>query len=325
MNQITLFNPYRVLVKLYKHVTKISLPAFVCGGADRMLHKLKGRFLSTARFYTYEDLNSFVKSIMGEYGREGVIRFQVFLDDTPYIVLLYVSLSDPCVRTLVYDAHRETLLSNVSLDNLRSLLSGPGQVEAYFLRKNEFDVDMEIIDFRATVDNSLNYLLMLDIKELLPQVGLEDAEEPRVTSDSASAQSSTHRVATEGDPLYSLLEEMVNNELSKVVEDPMFLARVLMNSRNPVVSRVPSSDAKSLIANVIRTSRNRMLTCMFGDGSLCHIYINKSRSVGLCVTNGEGNKVCGRDALKFLRKIEDNVQKIASNSFTTVMMYDLET
>ncbi len=295
-----------------------------------MLHKLKGRFLSTARFYSYDDLSSFVETLVRKH--KGVVRLQVFSDDMPYIILLYVSPNEAYTWVLVYDTYKESLVSNVNLDSLKNLLKGPGQVEAYLLEKSEFDVDMEIISFRATLDGSSNYLLMLNTDELSPQVQLKSmgagaeskeskdtsAEEPKPKPSTISPPESVE------DPLYPLLEEMINNELSKIVGDPMFLAKILMQSKDPVVNRVPSNDVKPLVASMIRTSKNKMLTCMFEDGSLCHIYINRSKRVGLCVTDEKGTKVCGHDALKFLRKIEDNMQKISTRSFTTIMMYDLE-
>ncbi len=293
-----------------------------------MLHKLKGRFLSTEKFYSYEELGSFIMSLVRRYGREGIVRFQVFPDSSPHIAIIYVTPSNSQVHAIIYDADKESLVSGVDPKSLRDMLSSSGQAEAYFLGQKEFDIDMEIINFRATLDGSSNYLLVSRLEEILPQnqsnaLGT-DAGTLRNASGNLAKPSAVNQAVLSEDPLYSLLEEVVSNELSKVVEDPMFLARVLMSSKNPVVSKVPSSDAKSLIVNVIRTSKNRMLTCMFEDGLLCHIYINKSRNVGLCVTNGEGNKVCGRDALKFFRRIEGNVKKVTSNGFTTVMMYDLE-
>jgi len=295
-----------------------------------MLHKLKGRFSSTVRIYGYDDLSSFIETFVRKH--KGVVRLQVFSDDRPYIVLLYVSPNEAYTWVLVYDTYKESLVSNIDLDFLKSLLKGPGQVEAYLLKKSEFDVDMEIINFRATLDGSSNYLLVLNTDELFPQVRLESTGAgPKIRgSKDVNTGGSRHKSFAIGppesteDPLYPLLEEMVNNELSKIVGDPMFLARILMKSKNPVVNKVPSNDVKPLIASVIRTSKNKMLTCMFEDGSLCHIYINRSRRVGLCVTSGKGTKVCGRDALKFLIKIGDNMQKVSTKGFTTIMMYDLE-
>ncbi len=282
------------------------------------MHNLKGRFESISEFYDGDEFRGVVEGAVSAACGRGIefLRIHVFPRGSDRIMLMYVDCSSSTVRLLLYDAVRESLVEGPSLEDVIEAVGAGGQVEVYSLSGEEVMVDYEIIESRALIDGLSNYAINVSLNDILGREAMEAPErrarppgsghevKPAVPSPQPRRVVPKKRVLKQragDDNLVAALEPLVDDGvLSRKVSDPAFMARVLLTP--PETEAVLRSDFTSLIDTVLKDGGGRVVTVILGDGSVLHILVNGTGKVGVCLSGAWG-KVCGREALRRLRKL----------------------
>ena len=179
--------------------------------------------------------------------------------------------------------------------------------EVYSLNSYQYDVDREVIESRAAVQGlSRGYMISMSVTELMNAL----------TSQRHSGRAPP--VAEDTDRTRSSETISVDEELSEMLKDPVFLSRLMIGNKSYAVYRTPS---KTLFKELMKLVKNARNMAIHARTSRLDVWLLVKEGQRLGIMIRDDNIVTGRDALELLSNEGSKAEESRSNDRALIMAY----